>query len=194
MRSRALKLPCVRRQPAVVRLNDEIRDLERQVEHFSGFVESGIPLARKTIVKVGAILLSRDSAAQADNKIMRRLYDLTRPSSSRIPIRSGLLAVSDDIKTLELRRDMLIKRRDDHAMAVKIIRRVLTRGNAFMESSNPNIFFEEERDDSLSSGFNSRCGTAGSGDSIAPPVRQRRNVLRLPSIERPTIFNTQQFV
>ena len=194
MRSRALKLPCVRRQPAVVRLNDEIRDLERQVEHFSGFVESGIPLARKTIVKVGAILLSRDSAAQADNKIMRRLYDLTRPSSSRIPIRSGLLAVSDDIKTLELRRDMLIKRRDDHAMAVKIIRRVLTRGNAFMEASNPNIFFEEERDDSLSSGFNSRCGTAGSGDSIAPPVRQRRNVLRLPSIERPTIFNTQQFV
>jgi hypothetical protein len=184
----------VRRQPAVVRLNDEIRDLERQVEHFSGFVESGIPLARKTIVKVGAILLSRDSAAQADNKIMRRLYDLTRPSSSRIPIRSGLLAVSDDIKTLELRRDMLIKRRDDHAMAVKIIRRVLTRGNAFMESSNPNIFFEEERDDSLSSGFNSRCGTAGSGDSVAPPVRQRRNVLRLPSIERPTIFSTQQFV
>ena len=193
MRSRALKLPCVRRQPAVVRLNDEIRDLERQVEHFSGFVESGIPLARKTIVKVGAILLSRDSAAQADNKIMRRLYDLTRPSS-RIPIRSGLLAVSDDIKTLELRRDMLIKRRDDHAMAVKIIRRVLTRGNAFMESSNPNIFFEEERDDSLSSGFNSRCGTAGSGDSVAPPVRQRRNVLRLPSIERPTIFSSQQFV
>ena len=172
-------------------LRNEITELEREVGKFREFVESGVPLARKTINRVGLLLDSRTSADLTEQKIMSRVYDLTglpaKKTGTTPLIRAGTpapFASANNIEALKNRRDMLVKRRDDHANAVKIIHRVLNRGTKFMVSLNADMLYDEGGD-LPDSGFDSRCGTAGSEDQRADVTP--RDVLRLPSIARPAI-------
>lgn len=182
---RQVRLPKLQQRPSheADQLKKEIKELEHQVVVVRGFVESGIPLAKKTINRLGILLDSRISADLTDKKIMGQVFDLTglgvKKSGTRLPTRPGTPApfpLSNDIEILKTRRDMLIKSLDNHENAVKILHRVINRGTKVMETMDPDMLYDSTED------LPDPDFSSGAADRRADNTR--RDMLRLPSIAR----------
>ena len=165
-------------------------ELERQVVEFRGFVESGIPLVKKTFNAVGMLL--GNNRNNNYNVIMRQVLDLTglpvnstrrASAAGKLPpllIRTGTPALfsslsdnNNDLGTLKKTRDTLIKRRDDHVRAVEILQAVLTKETDFIETFNPVV-------------VDRTLPPIGSSFSSVNNNTSRTDVLRLPSVATTT--------